>query len=473
MNDSLPNRTPTAEATEPTPARRGFMGGAAATVVGSVLAGCATAQPSVPVAGAAAGGRGRIDPGTFSGPGIETEAGTAIYRLPRDHAMHGGTWYRGAEYQETHYFTGFFNDRKTGRPFSLFYCWSVYGWDARAGRPLWVALYALTDIERKKFVQAVHVMPGMLTTAGSGPDVTDRHFFTEYLFGRADDGSSGAFSYRAADESWRWMADVPKPSTRVANSAFFMDARARMMKPGYHCPVPYGFTQEGLPTDLRDTKANPFTGAGLSWYVIAPCMQMTAQVRCEDMDLDLEGQVYYEHQWGRIRIPGMEQARYFWGWARLENGDIINWRTYRDVKTGQYVPSDSANRFNIVRADGSVQYHMGPAFTYEPLKAWISPVTGVAYPIYGLMKTPVGNFFCEPVVDAAEAQLLNGGMWEGAARLRRDSATGPYVGRAFCEHMWAPFDSPVGKDIPYDPRITARRDLDLPDAADYMQYIRW
>jgi len=42
-----------------------------------------------------------------------------------------------------------------------------------------------------------------------------------------------------------------------------------------------------------------------------------------------------------------------------------------------------------------------------------------------------------------------------AARLRKDSATGPVVGRSFCEFMWAPFDSPLGKDIPYDPAITA------------------
>jgi len=464
----------TDELTQANPvARRAFLGGTAAAVAGGVLAGCTTppsaATPAAPVASV----RGAYDPTTFTGPGIEAQSGTAIYRLPRDHAMHGGPWYRGAEYQETNYFTGFFTDKKSGRPFSLFFCWSVYGWDAKLQRPLWVALYALTDIERKKFVQSVHLMPGAVTTRGSGPDVADRDFFADYTIGKAADGSSGAFAYRSADESWRWMADVPNPSTRVPNSAFYMDVRAKVVKPGYHCPVPGGFTVEGLPTELTDTKANPFTGAGLSWYIIAPCMQTTATVRCEDMDLELEGQVYYEHQWGRIRIPGMEQARYFWGWARLDSGEILNWRTYRDVKTGRYVPSDPANRFNVVRPDGSVQYFSGPAFTYEPSRSWKSPVTGVEYPIYGTMKTPLGDFFCEPVVDVAEAQLMNGGMWEGAARLRKDGPNGPYVGRSFCEHMWAPFDSAVGKDIPYDSTITARRDLSLPTGSDYRQYIKW
>ena len=89
------------------------------------------------------------------------------------------------------------------------------------------------------------------------------------------------------------------------------------------------------------------------------------------------------------------------------------------------------------------------------------------------MTTPVGVFYTDPIVEVAEAQLFNGGMWEGAARLRQDSATGPVVGHSFCEYMWAPIDSPLGKAIPYDPSITARRDADLPEAGDFKQYTNW
>jgi hypothetical protein len=445
--------------------RRRFLTNTTGTIAAGALASSVAGGGSTSVATAA--------DGPASNVAYESETGGRIYHLPRDHALHAGDWYRGAEYQETNYFTGFFNDKRTGKPYSLFFCWSIYGYDAKLDRPLWVALFALTDIERKKFLQAVHVMPGKVRAEGSGPDVAAKEFFATYSVEKGADASEGAFAYRSADESWRWMASVPNPNKKLPNAPFYMDVQAQVVKPGYHCPVPYGFTQEGLGSDVTDNLANPFTGAGLSWYIIAPCMQTQAQVRCDDMDLDLEGQVYYEHQWGRIRIPGMEQARYFWGWARLDDGRILNWRTYRDQKSGQYVPHDSANRFNVVHPDGRVQYFMGPAFTYEPSKFWKSPVTGVEYPLHGKMTTPVGVFFTEPVTDVAEAQLLNGGMWEGAARLRQDSADGPYVGRSFCEHMWAPFDSPVGKDIPYDPQITARRDTELPAGKDYRQYIRW
>ena len=408
------------------------------------------------------------------GVAFETETGNRIYSLPRDHAMHHGDWYKGAEYQETNYFTGFFKDKKTGKPYSVFFCWSVYGWDKKLNRPIWVSLFSMTDIERKKFVQCVQPMSGPLTSRGSGPDVADDAFFAEYAVGKGADGNQGAFSYQAKGERWRWMADVPNPTKNLPNQTpFFLDLRGQVAKPGYHCPVPYGFTQEGAPTNLSDNLANPFTGAALSWYIIAPCQQAELTLRCADMDLELEGQIYHEHQWGRIRIPGMEQARYFWGWARMQNGDILNWRTYRDVKTGAYVPSDSANRFNIIRPDGSVQYFMGPAFTYEPTKIWKSPETGVEYPVYGKMTTPVGVFYVEPLVEVAEAQLLNGGMWEGAARLRKDTADGPFVGRSFIEFMWAPFDSAVGKDIPYNPSITARRDTGLPSSDNFAKFIDW
>jgi hypothetical protein len=405
---------------------------------------------------------------------FETETGGRIYSLPRDHAMHGGDWYKGAEYQETHYFTGFFNDRNTGKPYSVFFCWAAYGWDDKLGRPVWNSLFSMTDIERKKFLQAVHPLGGTLTSTGSGPDVAEDAFSAEYVLSKDNDGSEGLFSYQSKDHSFRWMANIPTPTTGLKNqTAYSIDCRARVVKPGFRCPVPYGFTQEGLGTDVANNLANPFTGAALSWYIIAPCMEAEIKMKLDDMDLDLVGQVYYEHQWGRLRIPGMEQARYTWGWARMGNGDILNWRTYRDSKTGKYVPSDPANRFNVIRPDGTVQYYMGPAFVYEPLKWWKSPETGVEYPVYGKMITPVGVFFTDPIVEVAEAQLFNGGMWEGAARLRKDSATGPIVGHSFCEYMWAPFDSPLGKDIPYDPAITASPSDGFPDASDFKQFVKW
>lgn len=118
-----------------------IIGSGVAAVAGATVAQPALAQTAV------AG----FDPLTFTGPGLESETGGAIYHLPRDHAMHGGPWYRGAEYQETNYFTGFFVDKISGKPYSVFFCYACYGWDANLARPVWVSLFSMTDIESRRF----------------------------------------------------------------------------------------------------------------------------------------------------------------------------------------------------------------------------------------------------------------------------------------------------------------------------------
>jgi hypothetical protein len=110
----------------------------------------------------------------------------------------------------------------------------------------------------------------------------------------------------------------------------------------------------------------------------------------------------------------------------MNNGDILNWRTYRDVQTSEFVPTDSAYRFNVVRPDSSVQYFMGPAFTYEPSDWWKSPETGVEYPIRGKMTTPAGIFYTDPVVDEAPVvrQLDDVAGIEGEPRRRQQEGRG-------------------------------------------------
>ena len=170
----------------------------------------------------------RPDTATFTGPGFESQSGTAIYQLARVHAMHDSPWYRGAEYRETHDFLGHCNDKKTGKLFSLLCCCSVYGWDETHNRPLWVAPFALTDIEGKGFVQCVQPMPGVVTARGSGPNVPNPEFFAEYLVEKGADGSEGVLSYASKNEAWRWMASVPTPNPKIPgdNKPYFMPGRS-------------------------------------------------------------------------------------------------------------------------------------------------------------------------------------------------------------------------------------------------------
>lgn len=202
----------------------------------------------------------------------------------------------------------------------------------------------------------------------------------------------------------------------------------------------YGLTLEGAPDKGPDTHtANSLTGYGLSYYVNAANMHMTGHVKCEDVDIEFEGNAWSEHQWGNYRTEGYNQGLYHWGYVRFDDGSIGSWRSFSDKTTGE--PVQELNRWITIYPDGRMRYFNGnDAFTYTITRKFKSPTTGVEHPVEGVMKTPLGEFYCKPLLDNQEAQTLNkAGLWEGAKYwIKGDKPDGPIVGRAFTEHGWAP-----------------------------------
>lgn len=84
----FPGREPLADTDRATnSARRSFLSGTAATVAGSLVAGCASPQAAPSAAAVAA--RSTFDPATFTGPGIESETGTANPAVAVGPGQHG------------------------------------------------------------------------------------------------------------------------------------------------------------------------------------------------------------------------------------------------------------------------------------------------------------------------------------------------------------------------------------------------
>ena len=451
----------------------------AVAAAGSILAtSCnSAAKPAEVELAPAAAANSSSPSGTppYGGPGIETKTGGAIYDLPRDHALHGGAYYKRSEYQESQYFTAMGVDKKTGDPFSLFFCPTLYGYDAKIDRPFWVGLFAVTDIKRRKFVQCVHAHPGTLTTQGSGPDVAKDAFWFDYLLdGSKTDGSSIRLSHRSKDETWRWVGNVPRPNTKVANYAYSLDVTGKVMAPGYMCPSPTGVTLEGSPTDGPDRMlANPLTGLGISHYVVIPNMAMTGTVKVDDIDIDFDGVAWAEHQWGIYRTPLMEQGKYFWGYCRMDDGIIITWRSFYDKSTRKIV--NGLNRFMAIWPDGRFQYWGGADYSFDSTKTWKSLATGQDISLWGVLKTPIGTFFLEPLTENQEAQTINkAGLWEGVVIFRAGSAQGPIVGRAFVEHGWGPPTlAPVAESNGYDAELPRKPEGGAPVLDNPKRFLNW
>ena len=61
---------------------------------------------------------------------------------------------------------------------------------------------------------------------------------------------------------------------------------------------------------------------------------------------------WFEHQWGNFR--NTEQARYFWGYARFDNGDTITWRQYYGNPAGK-LTSECRSIRSLPAKDGTIR----------------------------------------------------------------------------------------------------------------------
>jgi hypothetical protein len=223
-----------------------------------------------------------------------------------------------------------------------------------------------------------------------------------------------------------------------------MDLTGVVKAPGYVPMAYWGLESIGF---QKLHNQNPETMYGLTYYYTAPEMEMKGTVTLADGVHEIEGVAWFEHQWGNFR--NTEDSRYFWGYARFDNGDSFTWRQYYGNPSGVMTndgpydtkaaranwnePHPEVNRFAFIPKGQAPRYSFGPSFLFTPIKWWTSPTTGVEYPWWDEMKTPNGTFYLSPTFPAQESISASGAFIEGALLLRRDSIEGPVVGRGFCE----------------------------------------
>jgi hypothetical protein len=373
----------------------------------------------------------------FVGNGLET-AEQGIYHLPRDHAWHGGPTYYTNDFQEWHYFTFLGTDKKTGHTVSLFWCGFLQGFNKELNRPFMFSLFAWHDTVTGEFIGTTVAPMGKFESSG-----TSRPNFG-FKYGIKDpDGKGFETAYNYKQEKWNFKSFSTEKS-KIAGKPYVMDLTGIVKAPGYVPMAYWGLESIGFDKQYNQ---NPETMYGLTYYYTAPEMEMKGSVTLADGVHEIEGVAWFEHQWGNFR--NTEQARYFWGYARFDNGDTITWRQYYGNPSGVLAPEKTydveaarkawddphpeVNRFAFIPKGQAPQYSFGPSFLFTPIKWWTSPESKVQYPWWGEMKTPKGTFYLSPTFPAQESIGLAGAFIEGALILRKDSIDGPVVGHGFCE----------------------------------------
>ncbi len=124
------------------------------------------------------------------------------------------------------------------------------------------------------------------------------------------------------------------------------------------------------------------------------------------------GKAWLDHEWSNAYLAP-EAAGWDWCGINLDDGG-------------------SLMAFRMRAKAGGVHY-APPGVSFQPVRAWRSPRTGIDYPVEMLVKGPQGEFLLKPLMDDQEfdARASTGIIyWEGAVRAFRD---GREAGRGYLE----------------------------------------
>ena len=215
------------------------------------------------------------------------------------------------DFEEWHYFTFQGTDKKSGHAVTLFWCAFQQGWNKELNRPFMFTLFAWHDTVTGEFIGTTIAPTGKFVSSGSD----EPSFGFKYSL-KDDDGKGYAWSYDHADERWDFKSFATDKS-KIVGKPYSMDLTGIVKAPGYIPMAYWGLESIGF---QKLYNQNPETMYGLTYYYTAPEMEMKGSVTLADGIHEIEGVAWFEHQWGNFR--NTEDLRYFWGYARFENGGL-------------------------------------------------------------------------------------------------------------------------------------------------------
>ena len=204
----------------------------------------------------------------------------------------------------------------------------------------------------------------------------------------------------------------------------------------------FGDPVEAFGIDLRLEAVKPpalhdedgwidFGPAGGSYYYSRTAMDAAGTVRLGDEELAVDGEAWFDHQWGDfISVGG---GGWDWFAVNLEDGTDLTLSLVR-AADGSYPLVYGT----LVEPSGSTR-HLGPdAFTVEVTDTWPSPATASVYPAGWLLRLPGEGLEIELVPAVAQQELDTRSTtgvvyWEGSQRVSATRDGRPLGGEAYVE----------------------------------------
>jgi predicted secreted hydrolase len=173
-------------------------------------------------------------------------------------------------------------------------------------------------------------------------------------------------------------------------------------------------------------------GAGsgnASLYYSVPRLAAEGQISVAGETFDVTGVAWLDREWS---TSALEPGTVGWDWFALQLSDGSNLMFYRlRTETGGATPYSGGT---LVSADGRRTRLAAQDVLLTPLAEWRSPATGVHYPVAWRLEVPSSGIELEirPYLDDQEL-ALSVRYWEGAVHAEGRGPLGPLMAEGYLE----------------------------------------
>jgi predicted secreted hydrolase len=215
-------------------------------------------------------------------------------------------------------------------------------------------------------------------------------------------------------DNWMLRRDAGVYAAKIAAEDFSMDLQLSESQPPLLNGAS-GFSRKG-----------PAVSAA-SYYYSLPHLKVAGTISRKGSTGSVAGEAWFDHEWSSEYLDS-EAVGWNWIGINLDDGGALMAFSIRGSHGEQRWAGAT-----IRAPDGSVQVMQATDVNFQARRNWVSPRTGVAFPIAWTVHVGTRDIEIEPLLDNQEndTRLSTGAIyWEGAVRAL---AGGRIVGRGYLE----------------------------------------
>jgi predicted secreted hydrolase len=164
-----------------------------------------------------------------------------------------------------------------------------------------------------------------------------------------------------------------------------------------------------------------------SYYYSLPHLRVSGRIRRDGRADDVSGEAWFDHEWSSEYLDA-EAVGWDWIGIDLDDGAALMAFRIRGLNG-----STRWSGGTLRSADGKVSILQPADVSFKPLRDWVSPRTGIEYPVAWHVHAGSEDLDLQPLLDDQEndTRLSTGAIyWEGAVRA---FAQGQQRGRGYLE----------------------------------------